>query len=96
MRVAVLGTGIMGTGMAHSLLRSGLDVTVWNRSSGRAAPLAADGARVAGTAAEAVGVPLPSGNVWRDRLVGAVAHGEAEHDWAVMAKDQARASGLVK
>ena len=29
MRVAVLGTGIMGTGMAHSLLRSGLDVTVW-------------------------------------------------------------------
>ena len=39
MRVAVLGTGIMGTGMAHSLLRSGLDVTVWNRSSGRAAPL---------------------------------------------------------
>ena len=35
-----------------------------------------------------------SGNVWRDRLVGAVAHGEGEHDWAVMAKDQARASGL--
>jgi 3-hydroxyisobutyrate dehydrogenase len=54
MRVAVLGTGIMGTGMAHSLLRSGLDVSVWNRSSGRAAPLAADGARLAGTAAEAV------------------------------------------
>jgi 3-hydroxyisobutyrate dehydrogenase len=53
-RVAVLGTGIMGTGMARSLLRSGLDVTVWNRSPGRAAPLAADGAQVAGTAAEAV------------------------------------------
>ena len=52
-RVAVLGTGIMGTGMARSLLRSGLDVTVWNRSPGRAAPLAADGAQVAGTAAEA-------------------------------------------
>ena len=54
MRVAVLGTGIMGSGMARSLLRSGLDVTVWNRTSGRAAPLAADGAHVAGTAAEAV------------------------------------------
>ena len=52
--VAVLGTGIMGAGMARSLLRSGLDVTVWNRTSGRAAPLAADGAHVAGTAAEAV------------------------------------------
>jgi 3-hydroxyisobutyrate dehydrogenase len=52
--VAVLGTGIMGAGMARSLLRSGLDVTVWNRTASRAAPLAADGARVAGTAAEAV------------------------------------------
>jgi 3-hydroxyisobutyrate dehydrogenase-like beta-hydroxyacid dehydrogenase len=52
-------------------------------------------ANLALAAGEAVGVPLPSGNVWRDRLVGAVAHGEGEHDWAVMAKDQARASGLV-
>jgi 3-hydroxyisobutyrate dehydrogenase len=54
MHVAVLGTGLMGSGMARSLLRSGLDVTVWNRHPGRAAPLAAAGARVAGTAAEAV------------------------------------------
>jgi 3-hydroxyisobutyrate dehydrogenase len=54
MRVAVLGTGIMGSGMGRSLLRSGLDVTVWNRHHDRAAPLAADGAHVAATAAEAV------------------------------------------
>ena len=54
MHVAVLGTGIMGAGMTRSLLRAGLDVTVWNRHPGRAAPLAADGAHVAGTAAEAV------------------------------------------
>jgi 3-hydroxyisobutyrate dehydrogenase-like beta-hydroxyacid dehydrogenase len=52
-------------------------------------------ANLALAAGEAVGVPLPSGNVWRDRLVGAVAHGEGDHDWAVMAKDQARASGLA-
>ena len=52
--VAVLGTGKMGAGMARSLLRSGLDVSVWNRSPGRAAPLAAAGAQVASTAAEAV------------------------------------------
>jgi hypothetical protein len=32
--------------------------------------------------------------VWRDRLVGAIAHGEGGLDWAVMARDQARASGL--
>jgi 3-hydroxyisobutyrate dehydrogenase-like beta-hydroxyacid dehydrogenase len=52
-------------------------------------------ANLALAAGEAAGVPLPSGNVWRDRLVGAVAHGEGEHDWTVMAHDQARASGLV-
>jgi 3-hydroxyisobutyrate dehydrogenase-like beta-hydroxyacid dehydrogenase len=52
-------------------------------------------ANLALAAGEAVGVPLPSGNVWRDRLIGAVAHDEGEHDWVVMAKDQARASGLV-
>lgn len=52
-------------------------------------------ANLALAAGEAAGVPLPSGNVWRDRLVGAVAHGEDGHDWAVMARDQARASGLA-
>jgi 3-hydroxyisobutyrate dehydrogenase len=45
--VTLLGTGLMGVGMAHSLLRAGLDVTVWNRSPEKARPLAADGATVA-------------------------------------------------
>jgi 3-hydroxyisobutyrate dehydrogenase len=52
--VAVLGTGIMGAGMARSLLRDGLEVSVWNRSPEKAKPLADDGATVAATAAEAV------------------------------------------
>ncbi|WP_258563700.1 NAD(P)-binding domain-containing protein, partial [Streptomyces phytophilus] len=30
-RAAVLGTGVMGAGMARSLLRGGVEVTVWNR-----------------------------------------------------------------
>lgn len=51
-------------------------------------------ANLALAAGEAAGVPLPSCNVYRDRLLGAVAHGEGELDWAVMARDQARASGL--
>lgn len=51
-------------------------------------------ANLALDAGEAVGVPLPSCNVMRDRLVGAVAHGDGECDWAVMAREQARASGL--
>src|SRR6185312_570036 len=45
--VAVLGTGIMGAGMARSLIRAGLDVTVWNRTAEKARPLKHDGARVA-------------------------------------------------
>jgi 3-hydroxyisobutyrate dehydrogenase-like beta-hydroxyacid dehydrogenase len=45
---------------------------------------ASDGARV----------PLPSAAVWRDRLLAAIAQGDGERDWAVMAREQARASGL--
>jgi 3-hydroxyisobutyrate dehydrogenase len=54
MRVAVLGTGTMGIGMVHSLLRNGIDVTAWNRNPDRARPLADDGARLAKTSQEAV------------------------------------------
>jgi 3-hydroxyisobutyrate dehydrogenase-like beta-hydroxyacid dehydrogenase len=39
-------------------------------------------------------LPLPSANVWRDRLLGAVAHGDGGKDWAVVARVQARAGGL--
>jgi 3-hydroxyisobutyrate dehydrogenase len=52
--VALLGTGTMGVGMAHSLLRAGLPLTVWNRSREKAAPLADDGATVASSLEEAV------------------------------------------
>ena len=52
--VAVLGTGIMGAGMARNLVAAGLDVTVWNRSPDRARPLADAGARTSTDAAEAV------------------------------------------
>jgi len=62
---------------------------------GQLALLGLKDANLALIAGEAVGVPLPSGNVWRDRLVGAVAHGDGGCDWAVMAREQARASGLA-
>jgi 3-hydroxyisobutyrate dehydrogenase len=52
--VAVLGTGIMGAGMARNLAAAGLDVTVWNRSAEKARPLAEAGARVAEDPASAV------------------------------------------
>lgn len=47
MRVTILGTGAMGAGMAQSLLREDVEVTVWNRTSSRAEPLADEGAVVA-------------------------------------------------
>ncbi|PKW09421.1 3-hydroxyisobutyrate dehydrogenase [Streptomyces sp. 1222.5] len=52
--VSVLGTGIMGAAMARNLCRAGFAVRVWNRTREKAEPLAADGAQVAGTPAEAV------------------------------------------
>ena len=54
MRVTVLGTGAMGSGMARSCLRAGHEVTVWNRTRERATPLVDDGARLAEDAATAV------------------------------------------
>jgi len=53
-RVAVLGTGIMGAGMARSLARAGLDVAAWNRNAEKARPLADDGITVAEKPEEAV------------------------------------------
>jgi 3-hydroxyisobutyrate dehydrogenase-like beta-hydroxyacid dehydrogenase len=54
MKVAVLGLGIMGSGMARQLLAAGFDVTVWNRSADKATALGEAGARIAATPADAV------------------------------------------
>jgi 3-hydroxyisobutyrate dehydrogenase-like beta-hydroxyacid dehydrogenase len=45
-------------------------------------------------AADIARVPLPGFNVYRDRLLGAVAHGDGDKDQAVLAREQERASGL--
>ncbi|MGZ4495382.1 MAG: NAD(P)-dependent oxidoreductase, partial [Nocardioides sp.] len=52
--VALLGTGLMGAGMARNIAKAGLTLRVWNRSADKAAPLADAGATVAATPAEAV------------------------------------------
>ena len=46
------------------------------------------------SAADIARVPMPSHDVYRQRLLGAVAHGDADRDQAVLAREQARASGL--
>lgn len=53
-QIAFLGTGLMGAPMARRLLAAGFLVTVWNRDSGKAEPLAAAGARLAESPADAV------------------------------------------
>ena len=53
--VAVLGAGgIMGLAMARNLARDGYAIHAWNRSREKAEPLTQDGARVAGSPAQAV------------------------------------------
>ncbi|MFD0541358.1 NAD(P)-binding domain-containing protein [Actinomadura luteofluorescens] len=52
-RIAFLGLGRMGVPMARRLAAAGHDLTVWNRTPSRAAPLAEAGAAVRGTPAEA-------------------------------------------
>jgi 3-hydroxyisobutyrate dehydrogenase-like beta-hydroxyacid dehydrogenase len=53
MKIAFLGLGKMGTPMARRLLAAGHELTVWNRTRERTEVLAAEGARVASTPAEA-------------------------------------------
>src|SRR4051812_28471663 len=53
MKLAFIGLGRMGSGMARNLLRAGHEVAVYNRSRSKAEALAGDGARIAGSPAEA-------------------------------------------
>jgi 3-hydroxyisobutyrate dehydrogenase len=52
--IAFLGTGLLGSGFVEAALGRGDTVTVWNRTRAKAERLAALGARVTDTAADAV------------------------------------------
>src|SRR6266702_2545487 len=52
-RVAVLGLGTMGMGMATNLLKAGFPLAAYNRTTAKAAQLAEAGGRVANTPADA-------------------------------------------
>ena len=91
-RVAVLGTGIMGSAMARNLVSAGLRTTVWDRSPTATAPLSDAGALVAASPAEAVQdahvviTMLPTAEVvnsviFAGGVVGALAEGAV---WAQM------------
>ena len=65
-------------------------------TSGATAIIGLKDADLALEAASGAEVPLPSTQIWRDYLAKAIERGEGHLDWAVMAKEQARASGLQK
>jgi 3-hydroxyisobutyrate dehydrogenase len=52
-RIALLGLGTMGAGMAANWLNKGFQLSVWNRTPAKAQALIAKGARAAATPAEA-------------------------------------------
>jgi len=54
--ISVVGLGDMGSALAHTLLKNGYSVTVWNRSANKAEPLIAAGAVLASSAEEAISV----------------------------------------
>jgi 3-hydroxyisobutyrate dehydrogenase len=52
-RVAILGLGTMGIGMAKNLLKAGFAVSAYNRTRAKGDPLATEGARIADTPSDA-------------------------------------------
>lgn len=54
MKVAFIGLGNMGSGIAQCVLKSGFDLTVWNRTASKMDPLIANGAKGSASAKEAV------------------------------------------
>ncbi len=74
-RVTVLGTGIMGAGMAERLLDQGFAVDVWDRTPAAAVTLAERGATAHGQAADAIRTAdvvvtmLPTGDAVTDLML---------------------------
>ncbi len=53
-RIAFLGTGIMGSGIARNLLKAGHEITVYNRTAAKTRPLVEAGAATAASPGAAV------------------------------------------
>jgi 3-hydroxyisobutyrate dehydrogenase-like beta-hydroxyacid dehydrogenase len=89
MRIAFLGLGRMGVRIARVLQNHGHQLTVWNRTSAAAEALAADGAQVAGSAAEAVaGVPVVLTMLSDDAATSSVVFGAENKPGILQAMDR--------
>ncbi len=76
MKIAIIGTGRMGTGLAKRLMAGGHQVVVWNRSAARTAEAVSAGASAATSVAEAVyGADVAMTSLSNDAAVREVAIG---------------------
>ncbi len=76
MKVGFIGLGQMGSAMAVNLVKAGHEVTVYNRSRDKAEALASEGAKVAGTVAEACAGDAVFTMLAHDDALSAVVHGD--------------------
>jgi 3-hydroxyisobutyrate dehydrogenase-like beta-hydroxyacid dehydrogenase len=74
MNVGFIGLGRMGAGMAANLLKAGHQVTVYNRTPGKAKALIAQGAKAAASAAEACHGDAVMTMLANDEAVESVCH----------------------
>jgi len=77
MKLGFLGLGQMGVGMASNLIKAGHDVTVYNRSPGKAAALCEQGATEAKTIADACHGEAVFTMVADDKALRALAFGDS-------------------
>jgi 3-hydroxyisobutyrate dehydrogenase-like beta-hydroxyacid dehydrogenase len=76
MKIGFLGLGQMGAGMAANLLKAGHEVTLYNRTPGKAAALLALGAAEARSPREAAGGDVAVTMVADDKALEAICFGE--------------------
>jgi 3-hydroxyisobutyrate dehydrogenase len=106
-KVALLGLGIMGRGVAANLLKAGYPLTVYNRTPERAAPFAEQGARVAATPRQAaagadvviavVGDDAASRALWLgdDGILAGAQPGTALIEFSTLSPDWVRELGAL-
>jgi 3-hydroxyisobutyrate dehydrogenase-like beta-hydroxyacid dehydrogenase len=101
MKIALIGTGLMGFPMARNLLQAGFDVTAWNRSPEKARALEPFGGKVSLSALEAVrdadvvitmlsDGPAVADMLFAQGLAGAMKRGAVFIDMSSIKPDEAR------
>ena len=75
MKLGWIGLGNMGMPMARNVLKAGHELTVYNRTRSRAEPLAADGAKLAASPAEAAATGIVATMLADDMALEAVTFG---------------------